>query len=106
MEPARDRFTIFLKKIKFQAPKIPVISNVTGEMMRNPAQIKDLLIQQITVPFRWCDCMKAAKRAGVLQFYQCGAGKTLVNLAKRIDDEFQVLPFGEHEDRLALAFGR
>jgi [acyl-carrier-protein] S-malonyltransferase len=106
MESARDRFAIFLKKIKFQPPKMPVISNVTGEMVRNPVLIKDLLIQQITAPVRWWDCMKAAKREGVLHFFQCGAGKTLVNMAKRIDDEFQVLPFGEYEDRLALAFGR
>jgi [acyl-carrier-protein] S-malonyltransferase len=106
MEPARDRFAVFLKKIKFQTPKVPIISNVTGEIMHDPAQIKALLIQQIVSPVQWWDCMKGAKRAGVLHFYQCGAGKTLVNMAKRIDEEFQVLPFGEYEDSLALAFSR
>jgi [acyl-carrier-protein] S-malonyltransferase len=104
MEPARDRFAIFLKKIKFRAPKIPVISNVTGEMVSDPARIKALLIQQIVSPVQWWDCMRAAKGAGVVHFYQCGTGKTLVNIGKRIDAEFQILPFGEHEDRLALAF--
>jgi [acyl-carrier-protein] S-malonyltransferase len=103
MEPARERFAIFLKKIKFKAPRIPVVSNVTGLIMKDPKEIKELLIRQITSPVQWWDCMKTAKRENVHYFYECGAGKTLASMAKRIDSEFQVLPFGEYGN--SIAFG-
>ncbi|MDR1591138.1 MAG: ACP S-malonyltransferase [Puniceicoccales bacterium] len=100
MEPARNRFAEFLQKVPFQAPKMKVVSNVTGEIMSDPEQIKAFLIQQIVSPVRWWDCMNTAKRAGVTAFYQCGAGKTLVNMARRMDDVFRVLPFGEYGDNI------
>jgi [acyl-carrier-protein] S-malonyltransferase len=98
MEPARDRFAEFLQKIPFRPPQMKVVSNVTGEIMSDPEQIKALLIQQIVSPVRWWDCMNTAKRKGVTAFYQCGAGKTLINMAKRMDAIFRVLPFGEYGD--------
>jgi [acyl-carrier-protein] S-malonyltransferase len=104
MKPARDRFAEFLRKIPFRSPKMKVISNVTGEIMFDPEQIRELLIQQIVFPVRWWDCMNTAKRAGITRFYQCGAGKTLVNIAKRIDGTFYVLPFGEYGDRTQFEF--
>jgi [acyl-carrier-protein] S-malonyltransferase len=99
MEPAGIQFAEFLQGISFQVPRIKVMGNVTSEVMSNPERIKELLIQQIVSPVRWCDCMNTAKREGIIHFYQCGAGKTLVNMAKRIDREFQVLPFGAYGDR-------
>jgi [acyl-carrier-protein] S-malonyltransferase len=99
MEPARDRFAEFLQAIPFKTPQIKVVSNVTGEIVSDPEQIKELLIQQIVAPVRWWDCMNTARREGITHFYQCGIGKTLVNMAKRIDDTFRVLPFGEYGDR-------
>ncbi|MDR0741015.1 MAG: ACP S-malonyltransferase [Puniceicoccales bacterium] len=99
MEPARNRFAEFLQAIPFKTPKMKVVSNVTGEVVSDPEKIKDLLIQQIVSPVRWWDCMNTAKREGITHFYQCGAGKTLVNMAKRIDNTFRVLPFGEYGDR-------
>ncbi|MDR2200732.1 MAG: ACP S-malonyltransferase [Puniceicoccales bacterium] len=98
MKPAQERFGEFLKKIKFRAPRIQWVSNVTGKVEWNPVTIQELCIQQIVSPVRWWDCMCTAKREGFQYFYQCGTGKTLVNMAKRIDNEFKVLPFGKHED--------
>jgi [acyl-carrier-protein] S-malonyltransferase len=100
MEPARHRFAEFLQAIPFKTPKMKVVSNVTGEVVSDPEKIKELLIQQVVAPVRWWDCMNAAKRGGVTHFYQCGTGKTLVNMAKRIDDTFRVLPFGAYGDRI------
>jgi [acyl-carrier-protein] S-malonyltransferase len=104
MEPARIRFAEFLQKIPFNAPKMKVVSNVTGEIVSDPERIKELLIRQMVSPVRWWDCMDTAKREGVTYFYQCGAGKTLVNMAKRIDNVFQVLPFGEYGDCTRFEF--
>ncbi|MDR1366599.1 MAG: ACP S-malonyltransferase [Puniceicoccales bacterium] len=100
MEPARDRFAKFLQEIPFRAPKMKAVSNVTGKLMSDPEQIKALLIQQIVSPVHWWDCMNTAKNENITRFYQCGTGKTLVNMASRIDDVFQVLPFGEYGDRM------
>lgn len=102
MEPARNYFAEFLQKIPFKAPKMKVVSNVTGKLVSDPKQIKTLLIQQIVSPVYWWDCMNTAKNENITHFYQCGAGKTLVNMAKRIDSAFQVLPFGEYGDRTDL----
>jgi [acyl-carrier-protein] S-malonyltransferase len=102
MEPARNRFAEFLQTIFFKDPKMKIISNVTGEVVSDPGQIRELLVQQIVSPVRWWNCMNAAKREGVSHFYQCGSGKTLINMAKRIDDAFLVLPFGEYGDHIQL----
>jgi [acyl-carrier-protein] S-malonyltransferase len=104
MEPARNRFAKFLQKISFQPPKMKIVSNVTGEIMSDSEQIKELLVQQIVSPVRWWDCMRTAKREGVVHFYQCGSGKTVVNMAKRIDDMFRILPFGSYGDRIQFEF--
>jgi [acyl-carrier-protein] S-malonyltransferase len=100
MEPARKQFDAFLGDIVFEEPKFKVMSNVTGEPMENPEEIKALLIQQIVSPVRWWDCMRRAKREGINYFYECGVGKTLANMAKRIDNELRVLSFGAHGDNI------
>jgi [acyl-carrier-protein] S-malonyltransferase len=100
MEPARDRFATFLEAIKFKTPQIKVVSNVNGEIMRDPQYIKMLLIQQIVSPVRWWDCMKTAKSQGIYHFYECGVGRTLTNMARRIDSGLRVLPFGKDGDNI------
>lgn len=75
-----------------------MVSNVAGEIMQNPKQIKALLIQQIVWPVRWWDCMERAKGDGVNYFYECGMGRTLANMAKRIHSELQILSFGGYGD--------
>ncbi|MDR1435035.1 MAG: ACP S-malonyltransferase [Puniceicoccales bacterium] len=100
MEPAREKFDTFLGGIIFKKPKFKVISNVTGEIVENPERIKALLIQQIVSPVRWWDCMRRAKREGINYFYECGVGKTLANMAKRIDNELRVLSFGSYGDNI------
>jgi [acyl-carrier-protein] S-malonyltransferase len=98
MKPAQERFGAFLKKIKFHPPRMQWVSNVSGEVEQNPETIRELCIRQIVSPVQWWNCMCTAKREGFCYFYQCGTGKTLANMAKRIDSEFRVLPFGEHGD--------
>lgn len=102
MEPARVKFAQFLEKIPFKNPKITVVSNVTGQPVRDPEQIKVLLAEQITSPVLWWPCMETALSLGVKHFYECGSGRTLAGMAKRISGEIQVLSFGKIGDRVAF----
>lgn len=95
MKDAKDEFENYLKNVKLKNLKYPVVSNVTGDFYQNSDQVKKLLPVQIVSAVRWVDCMVAAKNSGVLQLYQCGNGKVLVNLAKRIDKDFHVEAFGD-----------
>lgn len=100
MEPARVKFAQFLEEISFGKPKITVVSNVTGKPVNDPEQIKALLAEQITSPVLWWQCMETALSLGVKHFYECGSGRTLAGMAKRISSEIQVLSFGKVGDRV------
>jgi [acyl-carrier-protein] S-malonyltransferase len=82
MNSAKDEFVNFLQDIKFGDLKYPVVSNVTGDFYKNSNEVKELLPIQIVSAVRWVDCMMTAKNAGVVNLYQCGNGKVLVNLAR------------------------
>ncbi|MDR0351741.1 MAG: ACP S-malonyltransferase [Puniceicoccales bacterium] len=104
MESAKIRFKKYIKDIEFNEPKINIISNVTGKFMKDPDEIKSLLCEQIVSEVRWVDCMKTAIDHGVSKFYQCGPGKTLVKLAKRIDKNVMVKAVGEVSDVPGLPY--
>ena len=95
MNSAKDEFVKFLQNVKFGDLKYPVVSNVTGNFYKNSDEVKALLPVQIVSAVRWVDCMMTAKNAGVCNLCQCGNGKVLVNLAKRIDKDLQVEAFGD-----------
>ena len=58
--------------------------------MRSVDEIKQLLVDQIVSPVRWVDCMRYAAAQGVTEFYECGPGKVLTGLARRIDRTWKV----------------
>lgn len=90
MEPARKEFESFLVDYTFNKPSIKVLSNITGSEVRNVDEIKRLLVNQIVSPVRWIDCMHYAAAQGVNEFYECGPGKVLTGLARRIDRSWKV----------------
>jgi [acyl-carrier-protein] S-malonyltransferase len=90
MEPARKEFETFLVDYTFNNPSIKVLSNITGSEVRNVDEIKRLLVNQIVSPVRWIDCMRYAGAQGVTEFYECGPGKVLAGLARRIDRTWKV----------------
>ena len=86
MEPARVKLADVLKDITFCAPRIPVLSNVTGALHSgDPAVIKETMLRQVTESVRWADCIKGAIAAGGKTFIEFGPGKVLSGLIKRID---------------------
>lgn len=86
MQPAREKLAPVLDGITFHAPKIPVISNVTGRVhSSDPAEIKDVMLRQVTETTRWANDIAAAKELGCTRFIEFGPGKVLSGLIKKID---------------------
>jgi [acyl-carrier-protein] S-malonyltransferase len=102
MESARKKFGQYIENVAFRAPQMAVVGNVTGQVMRDPALLTALLIQQIVSPVRWLDCMHTACEWGVGHFYQCGSGTTLVGMGRRIDPKLRILPFGKASDPMVF----
>ncbi len=85
MEPAGERLAVVLEDIALQAPSIPVVHNVHAQTESDPAAIRALLVRQISAPVLWTDCIGALTDRGISSFAECGAGKVLGGLLRRID---------------------
>lgn len=86
MAPAREKLAPVLDTVTFNAPKIPVLSNVTGKPHSNdPAVIKATMLEQVTGTTNWAADVEAAKALGCTRFVEFGPGKVLSGLVKKID---------------------
>lgn len=86
MAPAREKLAPVLDGITFSAPKIPVLSNVTGKPhSSDPAEIKAAMLEQVTGTTNWAADVEAAKALGCTRFVEFGPGKVLSGLVKKID---------------------
>jgi len=87
LKPAADVLADALGKVAVAAPAIPVINNVDVEQASDPAAIRDALVRQAWHPVRWVETIKAMKAQGVTHVVECGPGKVLAGLLKRIDGD-------------------
>ena len=85
MRPAGDKLALALADISVQQPNIPVVHNVHGKTESDPAVIKALLVEQIYSAVRWVDCVETMLAAGITHTIECGPGKVLSGLNKRIN---------------------
>ena len=85
LKPASDRLRDYMAGIAFNAPQIPLINNVDVAIVNDPAAIKDALVRQAASPVRWVESMQKVAADGITQVIECGPGKVLMGLAKRID---------------------
>jgi len=85
MKPAAERLAVDMADIEFGAPLIPVVHNVTAATESNAEAIKGLMIEQIYSPVRWVECAQALAAAGTSTAVECGPGKVLSGLMRRID---------------------
>lgn len=85
MRPAAAKLEAVLGRIAFKAPAMPVISNVTGAPHTTPDEIRRLMIQQIFSSVRWYHGIQWMQAQGVGSYVECGPGKVLSGLVKRID---------------------
>jgi [acyl-carrier-protein] S-malonyltransferase len=87
--PAAARLAQALGPIAVRAPRIPVVNNVDAEIYREPDRIKDALVRQADHPVRWVECVRTIAGQGVNEIFECGPGKVLAPLVKRIADGVQ-----------------
>lgn len=85
MKPAEDGLAETLEKTAFAKAKIPVVCNVDATAHTAPAEIKGLLLGQLTKPVRWEESIETMKAAGTRSFVELGAGRVLTGLMRRID---------------------
>jgi [acyl-carrier-protein] S-malonyltransferase len=85
MKPAGEKLAASIDALEFLAPSIPVVHNVHAQLESDPEKIKQLMVQQIYSPVKWTGCMKTMVDAGITKTVECGPGKVLSGLCKRID---------------------
>lgn len=92
MKPAAEKLKTQLAATVFAAPQIPVINNIDVAIENNADGIRDALYRQAFGPVRWVECVQAIKACGLTTLVECGPGKVLAGLAKRIDPELTGAP--------------
>lgn len=85
LKPASDRLRDYMEGLTFSAPQIALINNVDVAVLTDPASIKDALVRQAAAPVRWVETMQKVAAEGITQVVECGPGKVLMGLTKRID---------------------
>lgn len=83
--PASLRLRDYLKELNFSAPQIPLINNVDVAIETDVAAIKEALVRQAASPVRWVETIQKIAALGLTQVVECGPGKVLTGLVKRID---------------------
>ena len=85
MQPAANKLEGFLKNVAFAVPSVPVINNVDVKTESDPEKIKNALVRQAASPVRWAETIRQMAEQGVTHVVECGPGKVLAGLVKRID---------------------
>jgi [acyl-carrier-protein] S-malonyltransferase len=81
---AGSKLRVALDQIQVKAPSFPIIANVTADYVSDPTQIKDLLGKQVSSSVRWTQTIQKLIREGVDEFVECGSGKVLAGLIRKI----------------------
>ena len=89
LKPAADKLAVYLEKVTVSAPRIPVVNNVDVAQETDPRRIKDALSRQACNAVRWVEVVRAIAGAGVTHVVECGPGKVLAGLSRRIDGGLQ-----------------
>ena len=95
MESAKVKVADALSRLPMQLPRVPVVSNVTARPGASEAEIKDLLVRQVTSPVRWAESMQWLVSQGFTRFIEFGPGGVLAGLMKRINKEVEMISIGD-----------
>lgn len=89
MRPAAERLRGYLADVPMAEPKLQVINNVDVGIEAQPAAIKDALVRQAAAPVRWVETIRKMRLMGVTHVVECGPGRALAGMVKRIDGDLQ-----------------
>lgn len=85
MRPAAERLAVHLESVAFAAPRVDVINDVDVAVEREPGRIRDALVRQAWRAVRWVEVVQSLSAAGVTHVVECGPGKVLSGLIRRVD---------------------
>lgn len=97
MRPAAESMQQQLEQVMLYPPKIPILHNADVKPHSDTTGIKEILVQQLISPVRWVDTIRAFAAAGITHVVECGPGKVLAGLNKRIDQNLQQLSLANSE---------
>ncbi len=92
MKPAAERLAALLQTVVLKTPGIPVVNNTDVAVYAEADKIRDALVRQLYNPVRWVETIRSMANAGVKSLVECGPGKVLAGLNKRIERDMAVLP--------------
>jgi len=95
MEPAAERLKTHIRGLHLARPQFAVLNNVDVAIEHEPARIKDALVRQAASPVRWVETIKKMAEMGVTHIVECGPGKVLAGMTKRIAPQVQSLTLSE-----------
>ena len=87
MKPAAEQLQAELERVQFNDPQIPVVQNVNAQICEDPKLIKENLIKQLYAPVLWVDSVRCIRAGGVEKLLECGPGKVLSGLIRRIEPD-------------------
>ncbi|TAK82323.1 MAG: [acyl-carrier-protein] S-malonyltransferase [Betaproteobacteria bacterium] len=99
MKPAAEKLNDYLAKVAITRPQIAVINNVDVAVETEPQKIKAALVRQAASPVRWVETIRKMREMGVTRIVECGPGKVLAGMTKRIDHQVESFTLA---DRAAL----
>jgi len=91
MRPAAERLRERLAQVEMTSPRIPVVNNIDVAVNDGAGDIREALYRQAFGPVRWVECVQAIKARGISTIVECGPGKVLAGLVKRVDAELNGL---------------
>jgi [acyl-carrier-protein] S-malonyltransferase len=103
MRPAGEHLAKVIADITISSPVIPVVHNVHAKVEPDPEKIRSLLIEQISSPVQWTNCMHTIIEAGTQHIVECGPGKVLSGLGRRIDKSLKCYSVEEPDILVATA---
>lgn len=95
MRPAGEKLSGYLGKVAFASPAIALVNNVDVAVVGDPEKIKDALVRQAASPVRWVETIRRMQEMGVTHVVECGPGKVLAGLTKRISSEIASLALAD-----------
>ncbi len=98
MREAANRLAEAMDGIAWHAPTLPVVQNVDGAVHDGVDAIRDALVRQLYLPVQWTGCVQALVARGITRIAECGPGKVLTGLAKRIDKTLDARALGGPDD--------